>query len=231
MGDHGTMVSHSRFRLCHCLFLLVLFCAINEYYRDDAKSQPTSKRHNSFRFSLSDSGWVLTDLDGDHKPDFAGGRCVGRTDDGYSYEVRLQLSSGAPTSPFTVSHNDALGLNITGVDIDGDDDIDLIISDRFFGQHIGIWLNDGKGRFAKSLPGRFSASSVSDLALVAVDLNWAGQPTGDKQQRRLPDYLAAGDIQPLRLKSSASNQHPVEWIFHFATDPLHQRAPPIRWAG
>ena len=221
------MVSHSRFRLRHGLFLLVLFCAINEYHRDATKSQPASKRHDSFRFSLSDFGWVLTDLDGDHKPDFAGGRCVGRTDDGYSYEVRLQLSSGAPTRPFTVSHNDALGLNITGVDIDGDDDIDLIISDRFFGQHIGIWLNDGKGRFAKSLPGRFSASSVSDLAFVAVDLNWAGQPTADKQQRRLPDYLAAGDIQPLRLRSSASNQHPVEWPFHFATDPLHQRAPPI----
>src|SRR5215510_5470929 len=54
--------------------------------------------------------------------------------------------------------------------------------DRFFRQHIDIWLNDGKGRFVKSLPGRFSPDSGSDLAFVAVDLNCAGQPTVERQR-------------------------------------------------
>ena len=53
---------------------------------------------------------------------------------------------------FTVFNNNELGLRITGVDIDGDNDTDLIICDRFFRLHIGIWLNDSKGPFVKGLP-------------------------------------------------------------------------------
>ena len=181
----------------------------------------------TFRSYFPESNWVLADLDGDHTPDFAGGQRLGRTTDGYSYRVQLRLSSDASSSSFTVFHNDALGLRITDVDIDGDDDIDLIISDRFFRQHIGIWLNDGKGHFVKSLPGRFSPNSGSDLAFVAVELNWAAQPTVDKQPRRLPDYLPAVEfIQPVPVQGSALNPHGVERLFSFAANSLHQRAPP-----
>src|SRR5215475_7906385 len=220
------MVGHSQ-RVRHCLFLGLLFFSISGYCSDTLKSLPTSETHKDFRLSLSESSWLLTDLDGDHAPDFATGQRLGRTKDGYFYRVQLQLSSDASSSSFTVFHNNALGLRITGVDIDGDDDIDLIISDRFFRQHIGIWLNDGKGHFVKSLPGRFSPNSGSDLAFVAVDLNWAGQPTVDKQHRRLPDCLpVSGYIQSLPRKSSASDQNTVEWIFGYAVASLHQRPPP-----
>src|SRR5262249_10257207 len=126
-----------------------------------------------------------------------------------------------------VLHNNALGLKITGLDIDGDNDIDLSISDRFLGQHIGIWLNDGKGRFIKSLPGFFSPGTNAHLAFVAEDRNFAGQGTGVRERRRLPDYIAATRyIQPLPLNSSTLNRHPVEATVHFAVDPLEQRPPP-----
>src|SRR5262249_8949563 len=143
------------------------------------------------------------------------------------YRVQLQLSSDASSSSFTVLHNNALGLRITGVDVDGDNDTDLIISDRFFRKHIGIWLNDGKGHFVKSLAGLFFPTAGSDRVFTAVDLTSAGQPTIDKQQRRFPGYLAAvGYILPLLLKGPASKQHPFEWRFHFAADSLRQRGPP-----
>jgi len=190
-------------------------------------SLPTSESQDTFRLPFPESSRVLTDLDGDHKPDFAVGQRLGRTADGYFYRVQLQLSSNASSSSFTVFHNNALGLRITDVDIDGDHDIDLIIADRFFRQQVGIWLNDGKGNFLKSLPGRFSATLGSDLAFVAVVQNYAGQPKIDKQQRRRPDYFATvAHIPPLAFKSPALHQHPFEWLFHFADDLLRQRGPP-----
>jgi len=220
------MVGHSQ-RVRHCLFLGLLFFSISGYRSDALKSLPTSETHKAFRLSLSESSWLLPDLDGDHAPDFATGQRLGRTTDGYSYRVQLQLSSDVSSNSFTVVHTNALGLKITGVDVDGDDDIDLIISDKFFRQYIGVWLNDGRGRFVRSPAGRFAPNSVSDLAFVAVDLNWVGPPTVDKQQRRLPDYLpAAGFIQPLLLQDSALSQHAVEWLLSFAANSLHQRAPP-----
>ena len=221
------MVRHSRRGVHHCLFLGLLFFSISGYCSDALKSTPTSETQSAFRFDFPESSWVLTDLDGDNTPDFAAAQRPGRTKDGYFYRVQLQLSSAASSSSFTVFHNNALGLRIAGVDIDGDNDIDLIISDRFFHQHIGIWLNDGKGGFVNSLPGRFSPNSGSDLAFVAVDLKCATQATVDKQQRRFPDYLAAvGYILPLLLKGPTLNQLPFEWLFHVAVDPLRQRGPP-----
>src|SRR5215510_4725315 len=124
------MVSHSRFRFRYCLCLSILFFAISVYCKAVAKSQLTADPQNSVRLYLPDSDWVVADLDGDHEPDFAESWRLDRTQDGYSYQVQLLLSSDGPSSSFTVLHNNALGLKITGLDIDGDDDIDLIVSDR-----------------------------------------------------------------------------------------------------
>src|SRR5262249_15583064 len=164
------MVHHVRHRLRPFLFLMLLLYSISGYCRDGAKSLPSSETQNAFRFYSPGSTWVLSDLDGDHTPDFAGGQRLGRTEDGYFYQVQLQVSSGASSSSFTFFHNNALDLKISGVDVDGDNDIDLVISDRFLHQHIGVWLNDGKGHFVKSPPGRFAPNPSSDLAFVALDL-------------------------------------------------------------
>jgi len=221
------MVSRSRRSHRYCLLLAFLVLPISTYCKDGANDPPASGTQNAFRFHFPEFGSLLGDLDGDHAPDFVGGQCLGRTKDGYVYRVQLQLSSGAPSNSFTVFHNNALGFKITGVDIDGDDDTDLIISDRFFGRHIGIWLNDGTGRFVQSLPGLFSTISTEDLAFVAVDHNSPEQTTEDRQEQRRSDGLpVAGYFQPLPLHSSESNQRCGEWICNFAGDLLHQRAPP-----
>jgi len=221
------MVTHSPFRLRYCLCVSILLFTISGYSRAAEKSQPPANPQNSIGLYPPESRWVLADLEGDQEPDFAESRRLDRTRDGYSYQVQLLLSSDGPSSSFTLLHNNALGLKITGVDIDGDHDIDLIISDRFFGRHIGIWLNDGRGRFAKSLPGLFSSRSFADLAFVAADSSSLREPTGEKAQRRLPENLTGQRyIRPLPIKSFVSNQHPIEWIFDHAVDPFHQRSPP-----
>jgi hypothetical protein len=221
------MVSHSPFGLRHCLLLSTLIFVLSGC-RDAAQGQPTSEPQSSIRFYAFESGGLLADLDGDHEPDLADSQRLARTKDGYFYQVRLLLSSDAPSS-FTVFTDNALGLKITALDIDGDDDVDLIIFDRFFSQQIGIWLNDGKGRFVKSLPGRFSSISSADLAFETADLSLVGQPTGESARRRLPESLTtAGYIQPLPVRSTALSRHPVERAVHFLVDPLRERAPPTR---
>src|SRR5215468_10405172 len=157
------MVHFSRHYRSDFVFLLLLSFSICAYGRNAAKTLSNSGAQDTLRFYSPEAPWALADLDGDHAPDFATGQRLGRTTDGYFYRVQLQLSSDVSSSSFTLLHNNALGLKITGVDIDGDDDIDLIISDGFSHQHIGIWFNDGKGHFAKSLPDRFSPNSGSDL--------------------------------------------------------------------
>jgi hypothetical protein len=185
---------------------------------------------NSARLHLPASGWMLADLDGDHEPDVAQGLALGRAKDGYFYEVQLQLSSDASARSFFLFHNNALGLRIIAHDIDGDNDIDLIISDRFLGEHIGIWLNDGRGRFSESRPGLFASSLPADFAFLPADAGFGTQQTGIRERRRPAHSLAAARyVERLPLRHSTPGRYPVEWTVHFAVDPLHQRPPPTNF--
>ncbi len=210
------MIDLLRFRLRRHFCLLTLFFALT-----GCNVQKSPRLH------LPASGWMLADLDGDHEPDFAQSLALGRAKDGYFYEVQLQLSSEASARSFFLFHNNALGLRITAHDIDGDNDIDLIISDRFFGEYIGIWLNDGRGRFSKSLPGLFASSLPADLAFLPADAGFGTQRTGVRERRRPAHGLAAARcVEPLPLRHSTRRRYPFEWPVRFAEDPLHQRPPP-----
>jgi hypothetical protein len=220
------MANRLPFQLPITLCLLVLSFVLCWRYGDAGRSPLTSAPRNSTQLYLHGSGFALADLNGDQELDLAEGLCLGHTKDGYFYQVQLRLSGNTSSSVFTIFHNNALGLKITGLDIDNDDDIDLIISDRFFGQQIGLWLNDGKGRFVKS-PGVFSRNDVDAAFAAAVNANFAGQRTGVRDRRRYPDYLATTrSIQPLLLTSPRLKEHPLEWTAHFAVDLLQQRPPP-----
>jgi hypothetical protein len=212
-------------------FLIFLFFSISWNCKDPGKRLLSSGTHNAFRLYSPESVWVL-DLDGDNTPNFAGVQRLGPTKDGYFYRFQLRLSSATSPSSFIVFDNSALGLTIRCFDIDGDDDIDLSISDRFLSHHVGIWLNDGNGRFVKSPPGLFSPNSNADIAFAGVGRNFVEQPTGVRERRRLPDYLAATPyIPPLPLKTSALNRHPLERTVHFAADSLSApRSPPTALA-
>jgi hypothetical protein len=213
------MIDLLRFRLRGHLCLLTLFFAIT-----GCNVQKSTRLH------LLASGWMLADLDGDHEPDVAQSLALGRAKDGYCYEVQLQLSSDASARSFFLFHNNSLGLRITAHDIDGDNDIDLIISDRFFGEHIGIWLNDGRGRFSKSLSGLFASSLPSDLAFLPADAGFGTQRTGVRERRR-PAYglTPTRYVEPLPLKPSTGQRYPVEWAIRFAVNPLRQRPPPTHF--
>src|SRR5262245_23280250 len=125
------MFSRLPFRLCGTLFLLILLSVIRGFLGDEPKRHP-AQQSPTVRLHLPDSAWMLADLDGDHHPDMAGIVPLGGTKDGYLYEVQLELTTGTPHRSIAVFHNNGLGLKITGLDIDGDYDIDLTTADRFF---------------------------------------------------------------------------------------------------
>jgi hypothetical protein len=91
---------------------------------------------------------AVADLDGDHIPDIASGINTGRTSEGYSYRVDLDLSGNPRTKPLSILSDDSTGLKIEAVDVDGDHDLDLIITSRL-SRPISVWLNDGRGSFTQ----------------------------------------------------------------------------------
>jgi hypothetical protein len=96
---------------------------------------------------LNGSG-AVGDFDGDRQADFAvtaAQRFIGR---GQGYRVDVHLTAERSTS-FDVASRSAGGLHIAAVDVDGDHDLDLVITSEFGREPIGVWINDGRGGFSQ----------------------------------------------------------------------------------
>src|SRR5215467_10155568 len=90
---------------------------------------------------------VIVDLDGDQIPDFASGTNLGRMPQGYAYRVDLDLTDNSQPKPFRVFSTEPNGVAIKAIDLDGDHDLDLVITGRLLHEPIGVWINDGRGNF------------------------------------------------------------------------------------
>jgi hypothetical protein len=123
------------------------------------------------------SGWVLSDLNGDHIADLATARSGQHNASGYSQEVRITLGAFQQTS-FHFQSGGAI-VELSSRDVDGDQDRDLVILEPISRAPIGVWINDGGGSFHEGnladfsgLLGRGSPSSVlpvhQRLALLAI---------------------------------------------------------------
>jgi hypothetical protein len=98
--------------------------------------------------ALGQAGWTVADFDGDKQPDFAFAEAKGRG--GYALELelsaRLDGAAGGrnsfpalPISPF--------GIHLSARDVDGDRDLDIVITAGFAAEPVAVWINDGRGRF------------------------------------------------------------------------------------
>ena len=93
------------------------------------------------------SSWRYADFDGDAKPDLIELR---RT------ILELRLSSGKELRFASLLDAGTPGAEIVVVDLDGDNDLDIVVWNRFLKQHSDIWLNDGEGVFSRSATRDFS---------------------------------------------------------------------------
>jgi hypothetical protein len=90
--------------------------------------------------------WAFADLDGDKQPDLA----IAHVPSANSlYHVNLRLSGNGASSGFDIRLDQRSGLTISAQDVDGDHDLDLVITSGILRQPVGVWLNDGVGNFSK----------------------------------------------------------------------------------
>jgi len=96
-----------------------------------------------------DQGGAIADLDGDGRPDLAIVKTEGRSVKGLYYRVELQLSAHRGPSSFKLSAPQG-GLHIVPRDVNGDGELDLVITTAWSHSPVGVWINDGHGAFSES---------------------------------------------------------------------------------
>jgi len=154
-------MTQNRFGISRYLLLIIAVC----WFAIPASASDAA--HSAVAMHLLRPGTAaVADLDGDHIPDIASGIRTGRTAEGYSYRVDLDFSGNLEAKPFNVFSEEPAGLNIQAIDIDGDHDLDLVITGRLSPQPIGVWLNDGRGLFTRGDPANYVLSAWETRASV-----------------------------------------------------------------
>ena len=88
------------------------------------------------------------DLDGDHIADLVSTLRSRQTPSGSRHILEIRLGNGAREQTFHFPARNG-GLAVTARDIDGDLDLDLVVTARVTGEGIGILINDGTGVFTE----------------------------------------------------------------------------------
>lgn len=145
---------------------LCIFCAVGLSLGSPAEAQTLQTSHSEDSFATRTSGFALgirstaglADFDGDSRTDIAFAKPRGLVNGLYRYQVEVLLS-GQPRTTFEVAYrHSGGGLHISARDIDGDRDLDLVITTEFGREPVGVWINDGRGGFT---PGDAAIYSVS----------------------------------------------------------------------
>lgn len=131
-----------------CIFGLVGFVAAQAEEQPLASNRVDSHASRVAGLAAAIRGAAgVADFDGDSRTDIAFAKPRGLVNGMYHYEVEVLLSA-QPRTTFEVESGPAGGgLHITARDIDGDRDLDLVITNEFSGEPVGVWINDGHGGF------------------------------------------------------------------------------------
>jgi hypothetical protein len=184
------------------LLLVILFAGI------PAMAAPGA----SAKLAVRADNWLFADFDGDQKPDFAELR---------RSSLDIRLNSGS-LQHLTVSSDEAAGLQtIAVVDIDGDNDLDIVVQNRFVPRRAEIWINDGNGRFPES-PFLREPVQIERKSWNPVPASLAEVAVPVKPPQALAGPIAIGFIVPPPCGTESEG---VSVLF---SDPLHKEIPRLR---
>jgi hypothetical protein len=134
------------------------------------------------RTSATDQGGFVGDLDGDGRPDRVSVKASGWGHKGFEYQVELDLSTCLATSSLTVTAKEG-GLRIVARDVDSDGDLDLLITGASSLARVGVWINDGHGKFTEGNPATYPSSIWGGGPVIFSDI-----PERTLQAGLLPAY-------------------------------------------
>jgi len=180
--------------------------------------------------SLEQAGWTVADFDGDKQPDLAFANAKGRG--GYTLELELSTRASAGRNSFPALPTSPFGIHLTARDVDGDHDLDIVITAGFADKPVAIWINDGKGQFEEGDIAAYPAwiwlqgSSVSTQSLPSsAQLLF-------NQNRRSGFWLDRFIVLHWPVPSSQGKQvqGPYLLTYPIPADTRPARAPPLSFS-
>jgi hypothetical protein len=188
---------------------------------------PTSPR------SADQLGWAVADFDGDSRPDMAVTRMESRGG-GYVYWLELDLSTNRKDGSSQAQANlpsavsSIFGLHLTPQDVDGDHDLDIVVTMGIARQPVAVWINDGKGRFEEGDLSAYPAlTSLEDLAFSIPRGPDTAQIACDQGPRsRMALLHCRGMLRPLRRSGLRAPAGPESPVSRFPLEQVPARAPP-----
>ncbi len=144
----------------------------------------------------------------------------------YAYRLEIDVAGLAPQHVSFESTHSALA--ISTADVDRDQDVDIVVRAPLSGETVGVWLNDGRGRFARVRVTGVHLPVVRDTAAVGeapttVPVAVLATTAGRLDTAPLPTAVTAiandSGVRPAAAVTSSVRASP-------RACRLHPRAPP-----
>jgi hypothetical protein len=182
--------------------------------------------------SLEHVGWAVADFDGDSLPDVAVAKMEAQGA-GYVYWLELDLSAGRATDSaqqrpgLSVTPSSIFGLHLTPRDVDGDHDLDIVVTIGFTRQPVAVWINNGQGGFEEGDLDAYPALTCrEDFSLSPQVLPETVRVLYDQSRRSRFGLAGSGLLSPLVHSDRGPISRPGLLISRRPTDRPSGRAPP-----
>ncbi len=177
-------------------------------------------------------GWAVADFDGDSRLDMAITKMEAQGA-GYVYWLEFDLSTrrssdSAQQQPgFPVIASSMFGLHLTPRDVDGDHDLDIVVTMGFARQPVAVWINDGQGGFEEGDLAAYPAlTCVEEFSLSSQSSPETTLVLYDQSRRSWFGLTVSGLLQPLARSDRRTVPQPGLLISRLPTDRRSARAPP-----
>ncbi len=135
---------------------------------------------------------AIADFDGDQQPDGAVLFESGWRHDQTRIRIELHLSGGANTELMLESPE--RGLSVAARDMNNDGFPDVVVEQAVSGKRVGVWLNDGHGRFGNRVPAEFPSPATSPCRRLLAPMQPADPAALSLPQRYPTGLLLAVSI-------------------------------------
>ena len=183
--------------------------------------------------SLQHLGWAVADFDGDSQPDLAITKMEAQGA-GYVYWLEFDLSTKREADPtrrrpgLPALASSVFGLHLTPRDVDGDHDLDIVITVGIARQPVAVWINDGQGGFAEGDLAAYPALNCREELSLSPQSGSDNTPLLCDPCRRSRFLMMVTDRLPVLSDSQSWVVNRLQSsIFRFVTDQRPARAPPF----